>query len=55
MPIPGRGTVLKRCVRTAQRLSQRIAYLDGAAFAERAASDYRYKGEVIRALDIKVE
>ena len=23
--------------------------------AERAASDYRYKGEVIRALDIKVE
>ena len=39
----------------AQRLSQRIAYLNGAAFAERAAADYRYKGEVIRALDIKVE
>ncbi len=40
---------------TAQRLSQRIAYLNGAAFAERAATDYRYKGEVIKALDIKVE
>ena len=40
---------------TAQRLSQRIAYLNGAAFAERAASDYRYKGEIIKALDIRVE
>ena len=40
---------------TAQRLSQRIAYLNGAAFAERAGADYRYKGEVIKALDIKVE
>ena len=40
---------------TAQRLSQKIAYLNGAAFAERAASDYRYKGEIIKALDIKVE
>ena len=40
---------------TAQRLSQRIAYLNGAAFAERAATDYRYKGEIIKALDIKVE
>ena len=39
----------------AQRLSQRVAYLNGAAFAERAAADYKYKGEVIRALDIKVE
>lgn len=39
----------------AQRLSQRIAYLNSAAFAERALTDYRYKGEVIRALDIKVE
>ena len=39
----------------AQRLSQRIAYLNGAAFAERAAADYRYKGEVMRALEIKVE
>ena len=40
---------------TAQRLSQRIAYLNGAAFAERAAADYRYKGEIIKALEIKVE
>ena len=40
---------------TAQRLSQRIAYLNGAAFAERAGADYRYKGEVIKALEIKVE
>jgi tripartite-type tricarboxylate transporter receptor subunit TctC len=40
---------------TAQKLSQRIAYLNGAAFAERAATDYRYKGEIIRALDVKVE
>ena len=39
----------------AQRPSQRIAYLNGAAFAERAAADYRYKGEVMRALEIKVE
>jgi len=39
----------------AQRLSQRIAYLNGVAFAERALADYRYKGELIKALDIKVE
>jgi len=40
---------------TAQKLSQRIAYLNGAAFAERAAKDYQYKGEIIKALNIKVE
>ncbi len=40
---------------TAQRLSQRNAYQNGAAIAERAATDYSYKGEVIKALDIKVE
>lgn len=39
----------------AQRLSQRIAYLTGVPFAERALADYRYKGEIIKALDIKVE
>ncbi len=39
----------------AQRLSQRIAYLNGATFAERALADYRYKGELIKAIDIKVE
>jgi tripartite-type tricarboxylate transporter receptor subunit TctC len=39
----------------AQRLNQRVAYLNGAAFAERAAADYRYKGELIRALGIKVD
>ena len=39
----------------AQRLSQRISYLNGAAFAERALTDYRYKGELIKAIDIKLE
>lgn len=39
----------------ASRLNQRVAYLPGAAFAERAASDYRYKGELIRALNIRAE
>ena len=31
-----------------QRLSARIVYLSGAAFAERALTDYKYKGELIR-------
>ncbi len=49
-------TVQSEAFRTiAQRLSQRVAYLNGAAFAERAAADYRYKGEIIRALDIRTE
>jgi tripartite-type tricarboxylate transporter receptor subunit TctC len=39
----------------AQRLSQRIAYLNGAALAERALADYRYKGDLIKTLGIKVE
>jgi tripartite-type tricarboxylate transporter receptor subunit TctC len=39
----------------AQRLNQRVAYLGGAAFAERAAADFRYKGELIRALGIKAD
>lgn len=39
----------------AQRLNQRVAYLSGAAFAERAATDTRYKGELIRALNIRAE
>jgi tripartite-type tricarboxylate transporter receptor subunit TctC len=39
----------------AQRLNAQIAYLGGAAFRARAVEDYRYKGELIRALDIRVE
>lgn len=39
----------------AERLNQPIVYLTGAAFAERALADYRYKGELIKALAIKVE
>jgi tripartite-type tricarboxylate transporter receptor subunit TctC len=39
----------------AQRLNAQIVYLNGAAFRARAADDYRYKGELIRALDIRVE
>jgi tripartite-type tricarboxylate transporter receptor subunit TctC len=38
-----------------QRLNQRVAYLDGAAFAERALTDYRYKGELIEALGIRLD
>lgn len=39
----------------AQRLHQPVVYLGSAAFAERALSDYRYKGELIRLLGIKAE
>ena len=39
----------------AQRLHQPVIYLKGAAFAERALADYRYKGELIKALGIKAE
>jgi tripartite-type tricarboxylate transporter receptor subunit TctC len=39
----------------AERLHQPIVYLNGKAFAERALTDYRYKGELIKALAIKVE
>jgi tripartite-type tricarboxylate transporter receptor subunit TctC len=39
----------------AQRLHQPVIYLKGAAFAERAASEYRYKGELIKALNIKAD
>ena len=39
----------------AQRLSQPIVFLKGAAFAEVARADYRYKGELIKALNIKAE
>ena len=40
---------------SAQRLSARIVYLNGAAFAERALTDYKYKGELIKVLDIKID
>ena len=39
----------------AQKLSQRLAYLDGAQFAERARADSRYKGELIKALKIRID
>ena len=39
----------------AQRLNAQLAYLDGAAFRARAVEDYRYKGELIRTLDIRIE
>ena len=39
----------------AQRLSQRIVYLNGATFAERAQVDSQYKGELIKAINLKVE
>ena len=39
----------------AQKLSARIVYLNGAAFAERALADYKYKGELIKVLDIKID
>ena len=39
----------------AQKLSQRVAYLDSAQFAERAREDSRYKGELIKALKIRID
>jgi len=39
----------------AQKLSQRVSYLSGAQFAERAREDSRYKGELIRALKIRID
>jgi len=39
----------------AKILNAQIAYLKGAAFRDRANEDYRYKGELIRALNIRTE
>jgi tripartite-type tricarboxylate transporter receptor subunit TctC len=39
----------------AQRLHQPVVYLGRAAFAERARTDFRYKGELIKALGLKAE
>ncbi len=39
----------------AQRLNQPISFLKGPAFAEVARPDYRYKGEIIKALNIRTE
>jgi tripartite-type tricarboxylate transporter receptor subunit TctC len=39
----------------AERMHQPVIYLGRAAFAERARTDYRYKGELIRLLGIKAE
>lgn len=39
----------------AQRLSQRIVYLNGATFAERALAYHQYKGELIKAINLKAE
>ncbi len=38
-----------------QRLNVPILYLDATAFAARAREDYRYKGELIKALGIRAE
>lgn len=37
----------------AQRLHQPVVFLGRAAFTERAKTDYRYKGELVRALGLK--
>jgi tripartite-type tricarboxylate transporter receptor subunit TctC len=39
----------------AERMHQPVIYLGRAAFAERARTDYRYKGELIRLLGLKAE
>jgi tripartite-type tricarboxylate transporter receptor subunit TctC len=39
----------------AERLNQPVVYLNGTAFAARALADYQYKGELIKALGIKVD
>jgi tripartite-type tricarboxylate transporter receptor subunit TctC len=39
----------------AQRMHQPVIFLKGAAFAERTRTDYRYKGELIKLLDLKAE
>jgi tripartite-type tricarboxylate transporter receptor subunit TctC len=39
----------------AKRMYAQIAYLGGAAFRARAIEDWRYKGELIRALDLRME
>lgn len=39
----------------AEHLNQPIAFLKGAAFAEVARTDYRYKGELIKALNINTQ
>ena len=39
----------------AKRMHAQIAYLGGAAFRARAIEDWRYKGELIRALDLRME
>jgi tripartite-type tricarboxylate transporter receptor subunit TctC len=39
----------------AQRMHQPVVYLGSEAFTERARTDYRYKGELIKLLGIKTE
>lgn len=40
---------------SAQRLNAQVEYLGSEAFRARAVEDFRYKGELIRALDIRIE
>ena len=40
---------------SALRLNAQVEYLGSDAFRARAVEDYRYKGELIRALDIRIE
>lgn len=42
-------------VTAAKRMHAQLAYLNSAAFRARAIEDYRYKGELIRALDLRME
>ena len=39
----------------AQKMHQPVVYLGSAAFAKRTMTDYLYKGELIKALDLKIE
>ncbi len=42
-------------IKTAKLLHAQIAYLGSAAFRARAIEDYRYKGELIRELDLRMQ
>lgn len=42
-------------VTAAKRMHAQLAYLGSAAFRARAIEDYRFKGELIRALDLRME
>jgi hypothetical protein len=39
----------------AQKLSQPVVFLPGAAFAQRLAADYELKGKLVKALGLEPE